>query len=175
MCRKTLEFDAEYKQLIRMMEDLSLRVPDVMMEDLSTESVYASADNEYKYMKLILKMNALMMNAHSLRVEKTTEHWKSNTNIHLIDYLIHKHDPMMTGRKWGIALIDLVVDVQRNLGYSEHGLVFRYEGFYYLLPGDIIDNVLDEVGHKDADSVKCWLTDMWIVLENVLGRRVTHD
>jgi hypothetical protein len=159
MCRKTLEFDAEYKQLIRMMEDLSLRVPDEMMEDLS------------------LRVPDVMMEDLSLRVpdEKTKEYWMSNTNIHLIDYLIHKHDPMMTGRKWGIALIDLVVDVQRNLGYSEHGLVFRYEGFYYLLPGDIIDNVLDEVGHKDADSVKCWLTDMWIVLENVLGRRVTHD
>ena len=161
------------------MNDLS---PDVTMEDLSpdemkdllTESVYASADNESKYMESLLKWNALMMNAQSLRDKKTTVHWKSNTNIHLIDYLIRKHDPMVTGRDYGFALYDLVVDVRRNLGYREQGDVTRYKGFYYLLPGDVVDSILDVVEHTHnylEDSEKYWLSDMWSVLENVLGGR----
>ena len=135
----------------------------------TNENGYASEDND---MELILKMKAL-----SLSVEKTNEkeqlkEWKSSTNIPLIADLIRKHDPMMTGRKWGIALIDLVVDVRRNLGYSDNGIVFEYEGFYYLLPGDIVDNVFDAINHQDAEeSENCWLMDMWSVLKDVLDQR----
>jgi hypothetical protein len=139
--------------------------------DLSEwEKEYALMDAEMDFMTALLMMDALSLNPP---VINNAWDWRY---IPGLSDMIRMHNPQYTGLSWATSLFQLIMRIRMFLGSSGQGDVFKFEGIYYLLPGDICDSILDAASHQDAeDSERFWDCDMRVILANVLDRRTTNN